>query len=691
MDHKHHMDHAGDDDSGHDHGTMKMEMGKGKHKGHAMPAGENHHRMMLADYRKRFWISLILTAPILTLSPAIQKFLGLRAALSFPGDIYLLLTLSTIVYVYGGSPFLKGIVEELGSRQPGMMTLIAVAITVAFAYSAAVALGISGKLFFWELVTLIDIMLLGHWIEMRSILGASRALEELVKLMPSEAHRLREDGATEDVPVADLAKGNRVIVKPGEKFPTDGEIVEGETSVNESMLTGESKPVDKKAGDQVIGGSINGQGSVTMVVQKTGGETFLSQIVEMVREAQESKSKAQALADRAAFFLVIIALSVGFLTLVGWLSFGKGAEYAIERMATVMVITCPHALGLAVPLVIAVITAIGAKQGLLVRNRTAFEQARDLNAVVFDKTGTLTEGQFGVVAVAPWEGDEREILRLAAAVESRSEHPIAQGIVRSAKEKGIALPRVEGFSAIRGKGAQAKVEGSTVVVASPGYLRERGITTPDRSSKLSAGGRTIVYVIREGKPIGAIALADVVRPESREAIARLKEMGLRCMMLTGDNEEVAKMVADELDLDEYFAEVLPGEKSEKIAEIQGRGLKVAMTGDGINDAPALAKADVGIAIGAGTDVAVETADIVLVKNNPKDVVNLVELSRVSYRKMMQNLVWATGYNVVAIPLAAGVLASAGIILSPAMGAVLMSASTVIVAINARLIRAPGTA
>jgi len=689
---EHHDEHKGHGIAS-QHEAMAMEEGagpppprEGGHTGHEAGATLSHHEMMVKDYRKRFWVSLVLTIPILALSPTVQKLLGVGELLRFPGDTYLLLGLATAVYVYGGLPFLRGIVTELKSRQPAMMTLVAVAITVAYGYSAAVVLGLSGKFFFWELATLIDIMLLGHWIEMRSIMGASRALEQLVKLMPSVAHRMT-DGEVEEVPVDQLQKGDKVLVKPGEKFPIDGEILDGETTVDESLLTGESKPVEKSKGDSVIGGSINGSGSVVVRVSKTGRDTYLSQVIDLVRAAQESKSKAQDLADRAAKYLVIIALSVGFITLVAWLNLGREAVYALERSVTVMVITCPHALGLAVPLVVAVVTAISAAKGLLIRDRTAFEEARNLDAVVFDKTGTLTEGRFGVEEVQAWEGfDEREVLRLAAAVESRSEHPIAQGILRKAAEEKIEIPGAEGFQAIRGQGATAKVEGSTVSVVGINYLRANSLDPPD-GGQLSKGGRTTVYVLKDDKVIGAVALGDVVREESREAVQSLKRMGIRCMMLTGDNSQVAKSVAERLGLDEFFAEVLPDKKAEKISEIRQRGLRVAMVGDGINDAPALASADVGIAIGAGTDVAIETADVVLVRNDPRDVVNLLSLSRIFRKKMVQNLLWATGYNVVAIPLAAGVLAGSGVILTPAAGAVLMSVSTVIVAINSRLVHA----
>lgn len=568
-----------------------------------------------------------------------------------------------------------------------MMTLIAVAITVAYVYSSAALLGIiAGEGFFWELATLIDIMLLGHWIEMRSVLGASRALEELVRVMPAEAHRLL-DGRSEDVPVDRLASGDRVLVRPGEKVPVDGTVVEGATSVNEAMLTGESRPVEKRPGDAVIGGAINGEGSIVVEVEKTGAETYLAQVIDLVQKAQESRSRTQDLADRAAFLLVAIALSVGAVTFAAWFALGAGAGFAVERAATVMVIACPHALGLAVPLVIAVSTSLAARSGFLIRDRSAFERAKEITAVVFDKTGTLTEGRAGVTDVLTFDGTaEDDVIGTAAAVEAHSEHSIARGIVRSAEERKLALASVEGFRAIPGVGVEGAVGGRTVRVVGPGYIAERGIGAGDgRAESLQRQGKTVVFLLEDDRLTGALALADIIRPESGEAIRRLKEMGVRCMMLTGDNRDVAAWVAGELGLDEFFAGVLPHEKAEKIREVQQR-YRVAMVGDGINDAPALVEADLGIAIGAGTDVAVESADIVLVKSDPRDVAAVVDLSKKTYRKMVENLLWATGYNVVAIPLAAGALIGAGILLTPAAGAVLMSASTVIVAINARRLR-----
>jgi Cu2+-exporting ATPase len=643
---------------------------------------------MVADFRRRLWVSLILTGPVLALAPMLQRLLGLEEALAFPGASYVQFAFASAVFFYGGWPFLAGLADELRKRQPGMMTLIAVAITTAYGYSSVVVFGLRGEVFFWELATLIDVMLLGHWIEMKSVLGASAALESLVRLMPAAAHLVAEDGSTRDVPVTDLARGNRVLVKPGEKIPTDGVIVQGQTTVNESMLTGESKPVEKGQGAGVIGGAVNGESAVTVEVTKTGDETYLAQVIAMVRQAQESRSRTQDLANRAALWLTGIALGVGSLTLVTWLALGKDFAFALERTVTVMVIACPHALGLAVPLVVAVSTAISAGNGLLIRDRSAFERARALNAIVFDKTGTLTEGRFGVTDVISLGGRSGpELLVLAASLESQSEHPIAAGVVRSARDRGLSFPAPSEFKAIPGKGAEAVVEGVRVKVVSPGYLETQGLGADDpRVLEVAEQGKTVVYVLVEDKLEGAIALADIIRAESRDALRRLKAMGIQVMMLTGDAGAVARWVARELDLDEYFAEVLPDQKAAKIKEVQARGLTVAMIGDGVNDAPALTQADVGIAVGAGTDVAIESADIILVRSDPRDVTAIVELARATYAKMVQNLWWATGYNTVAIPLAAGALYRFGILLSPALGAALMSLSTVIVAINARLLR-----
>lgn len=652
-----------------------------EHMGH-----HDHHTHMAADFRKRFWISLVLTLPILALSPLLQTLVGLRETVGFPGDLYVLFGFSSAVFWYGGWPFLQGLTTEIKSLKPGMMTLVAVAITTAYLYSSAVVFGLTGKVFFWELATLVDVMLLGHWIEMRSVMGASKALEELAKLMPSDAHKLMHDGSVKDVPLSELAVDDKVLVKPGEKVPADGAIIEGESSVNEAMLTGESTPVAKASGGKVIGGSINGEGALTIEVKGTGKDSFLSQVIDLVKQAQESKSKTQNLADTAAMWLTLIALVSGAGTFLIWLLFmERDLAFAIERAVTVMVITCPHALGLAVPLVVAVSTALAASHGLLIRNRAAFEGARKLRAVIFDKTGTLTEGRFGVTdtLLLAQDIDEETLRKYAASVDVNSEHPIAKAIAESSEQK---LP-VENFKSIPGKGAQGKVDGKEIQVVSPGYLREQHIDLADkRVEPLQAQGKTVVFVLVDAQLKGALALADIVRPEAKEAIDALKAMDIRCMMLTGDNKATAKWVSDQLGLDEYFAEVLPQDKAAKVKEVQARGVLVAMTGDGVNDAPALAQADVGIAIGAGSDVAVETADIVLVRSNPLDVVAIVQLSRATYRKMIQNLVWATGYNVVAIPLAAGALYAWGVVLSPALGAALMAASTVIVAINARLLR-----
>ncbi len=684
---------------------MKYEQHEGMgHEGHS-PSGRkdhgNHHTHMLEDFRRRFIVSLILTFPVLLLSPTIQDFFNFE--ISFPGADFIVFLISSVVYFYGGYPFLKGIKQELAEKSPGMMTLIAIAISVAYFYSSAVVFGLHGEVFFWELVTLIDVMLLGHWLEMRSVMGASRALEELVKIMPSVAH-LRQNGEIVDVGVEQLKIGDKVLVKPGEKVPVDGTVVEGASSVNESMLTGESEPVTKTEGSEVIGGSINGEAAFVVEVKKTGKDTYLNQVVELVRTAQESKSKTQDLANRAALYLTIIALTVGTLTFTLWTLFGQELVFALERAVTVMVITCPHALGLAIPLVVAVSTSMAAKSGLLIRDRQAFEKARSLEAVIFDKTGTLTEGRFGVTDIISFsdedsrtndEINDEKVLMLAASLESISEHPIARGILESAREKGIKPVPVESFSSIPGKGIEGVIEGKKYYVVSPGYLEEAGINLKGRKSEdekidekieeIKAQGKTVVFLLEGERVLGALALADIVRKESKEAISKLKEMGIKCLMLTGDNRFVAAWVSRELELDDYFAEVLPHEKAAKVKEVQKQYV-TGMVGDGVNDAPALAQADVGIAIGAGTEVAIETADIVLVKNDPRDVLYIIELSRRTYSKMYQNLLWATGYNVFAIPLAAGVLYGYGILLSPAAGAVLMSLSTIIVAINARALK-----
>jgi len=673
-DHHHHHSH----DHHHDH-----------HHHHSH--GHNHHHDhnhgdMIEDFKKRFYISAIVTIPILILSPMLQSFVNVDWR--FTGDMYLLFVLSTFVFFYGGMPFLKGAKDELKQKNPGMMTLIALAIIVAYTYSSLTVFGLPGNNFFWELATLVDIMLLGHWIEMRSVMSASNALEELVKLMPSEAHLIDDKGDTKDVPIADLSKGDRVLVKPGEKIPVDGMIVKGQSAVDESMLTGESVPVEKETDDEIIGGSINGEGALTVSVVKTGEESYLSQVVTMVKEAQESKSKTQDLSNRAAKWLFYLALASGLITITVWLLLGYDFNYALERMVTVMVITCPHALGLASPLVVARSTTLAAKRGLLIRNRASFEEARKLQSVVFDKTGTLTEGSFGITDVEVTSAfDENEVLRLAASLEQQSEHPIARGIVTDVKARDLVLSSPDTFESLTGQGLTGTVDGKKIKVVSPGYINEKSIDyNRDMFNEWSNQGKTVVFVMIEDTLAGMIALADKVRESAKQAITDLTDLNVQSMMLTGDNKQVAHWVAEQLGLDAVFAEVLPHEKAEKIKELKQKGLKVAMTGDGVNDAPALANADLGIAIGAGTDVAMETADIVLVKSNPNDVVSILSLSKATYRKMVQNLWWAAGYNILALPLAAGVLMPIGIVLSPAVGAVLMSLSTIIVAINARLLK-----
>ena len=680
MEHQHHNHTHENHSHGHDHHNHDHH--SGQHQSHGDHHG--HHEHMIEDFKKRFWISLIITLPIIVLAPMIQELLGYQ--LRFNGDRYVQFILSSVIFFYGGWPFLKGLADEIKKKAPGMMTLIALAISVAYFYSSAVVFGLDGKIFFWELASLIVIMLLGHWIEMKSVMGASNALQELAKMMPSTARRIKEGGEHEDVPIADLKSNDIILVRPGEKVPADGIVVEGESHVNESMLTGESKPVAKKKDNQVIGGSVNDNGTLKIKVKHTGEDSYLSKVIGMVKEAQETKSKTQNLADKAAAWLFYIALGAGVTTLVVWLSIGKDFEYALERMVTVMIISCPHALGLAVPLVVAISTAVSAKNGLLIRNRTAFENARNITAIIFDKTGTLTKGEFGVTrfkSVSNHLSDD-DLLQIAASIENSSEHPIAAGIVRKAKSKDLALQEPENFQNITGKGISAKLNGEEIKIVSPGMLKEQGIDAP--SDAFKTDDETVVFVLIANALAGYIALADEVRPESLSAINTLKERGIKVYMATGDNQQVAKAVSEQLSLDDYFAEVLPEDKQRIIKELQQKGEFVAMTGDGVNDAPALAQANVGIAVGSGTDVAAETADIVLVNSNPKDIANLILFGSATYKKMMQNLWWAAGYNILAVPLAAGALASIGIILSPAIGAVLMSLSTVIVALNAQLLK-----
>ena len=656
-----------------------------EHSGH----GGHNHAAMVADFRRRFWVTLVLTPLVLLLSPMIQHWLGIATAIAFPGDEVVLFALSTVAYVYGGWPFLTGFTSELRKGQPGMMTLIALAISAAYFFSAATTLGFPGEQFYWELVTLVAIMLLGHWVEMRSIMGASRALEELVRLLPDSATKLDTDGTTHEVPISALQPGDRVLVRPGAKVPVDGKIIEGSSGFNEAILTGESRPVSKTVGAIAIGGAINGANAVTIEVTATGDATYLAQVIDLVKKAQATRSRTQDIANRAASWLTYIALVVGFGTLfVWWLVLGAPLEFALERMVTVMVVACPHALGLAVPLVVAVSTSLSAGNGLLIRDRAAFERARNLNAVVFDKTGTLTEGRFGVSDIVLLAGgDENEELALAAAAENQSEHPIAHGIVAEAKARNLTIPKASDVSNITGEGIVAKVDGRDIHIVSPGHLARQGKAIGhERLKQLEAQGKTVVVLVRDGEPRALFALADIVRPESKDAIAELRALGIKSVMLTGDAEGVAKAVSEELGITEYFAEVLPDQKSQKIEELRARGIAVAMVGDGVNDAPALVVADLGIAIGAGTDVAVESADVVLVRSDPRDVAAILGLSRATYRKMVQNLIWATGYNTIAIPMAAGITFGTGFMMTPAVAAVFMSASTVIVAINAQFLR-----
>ncbi len=647
------------------------------------PGKKPNHTGMIADFRKRFYIVLILTAPIMLLSMMIQQFIGVHW--QFAGSQYILFGLSSIVFFYGGWPFLKGLVNEAQAKNPGMMFLIGFAISVAYIYSVAIVFGLEGMDFFWELATLILIMLLGHWIEMKSVAGASRELELLVQLMPSEAHMVMPN-MVHDVKTDTLKANDIILVKPGEKVAADGVILEGETYLNESMLTGESKPVQKVKGEKVIAGSINGNGAIKITVSNGTKDSYLSQVIKLVQDAQNAKSNTQLLADKAAKWLTIIALLSGISTFLFWYLTGQTLAFAMERMVTVIVICCPHALGLAVPLVVAKSTALSAQSGLLIKNRTAFENSRKITTIIFDKTGTLTAGKFEVSKIVSLkkELNENEIIRLASALEQKSEHPIATGILQKINDLKITIPATENFNAITGKGVEAMVEGKKVFVVSPGYLKENNMALPEGFSANDT--ETVVFVLVDNELAGYIALSDEIRPESAEAIKTLKENNIKSILLTGDNSKVAKSVSDTLGMSSFIAEALPHQKLEKIKELQGKGEFVAMTGDGVNDAPALAQADVGIAIGSGSDIAAETAGIVLVNSNPKDIVSLILFGKATYRKMIQNLIWATGYNIVALPLAAGVLYQQGILLSPAAGAVLMTLSTVIVSINASMLK-----
>jgi Cu2+-exporting ATPase len=645
--------------------------------------GHNHHAMMIADFKKRFYTVLLLTIPIMLLSAMIQRFMGVNW--QFAGSSYILFALSSIVFIYGGWPFLTGLMSEVKDKNPGMLFLIGFAITVAYGYSVAIVFGLKGMDFFWELDTLILIMLLGHWIEMKSVMGASNELELLVQLMPAEAHLVMPD-RIHDVKTDTLKENDIILVKPGEKVAADGIILEGESYLNESMLTGESKPVQKTKGDKVIAGAINGNGSFKVTVSHAAKDSYLSQVVKLVDDAQKSKSKTQLLANTAAQWLTVIALITGIATFLYWYLTGQPLSFAMERMVTVIVICCPHALGLAVPLVVAKSTTLSAKHGLLIKNRTSFENARKITTVVFDKTGTLTVGKFEVSKIITLQKgiDENEIIRLASALEQNSEHPIATGILQKAKKLSLTIPPTENFNALTGKGVEAMVEGKKILVVSPGYLKEKKINLPDDFTTNDT--ETIVFVLISDELAGYITLSDEIRPESAEAIKTLKQEGIKSILLTGDNTKVAASVSKTLGMDRFIAEVLPHQKLEKIKELQKNGGFVSMTGDGVNDAPALAQADIGIAVGSGSDIAAETAGIVLVNSNPKDIVSLILFGKATYRKMIQNLAWATGYNIIALPLAAGVLYNQGILLSPAVGAVLMTVSTVVVAINASLLK-----
>ncbi|MGD8730534.1 MAG: heavy metal translocating P-type ATPase [Anaerolineales bacterium] len=656
------------------------------HQGHG--ADHSGHEIM---FRNRFFVSLVLTIPVLLFSEMLQEWFGFSMP-SFPGNEYIGPVFAIILFFVGGVPFLQMAVPEIKGRQPGMMMLISLAITVAFVYSLAALIFDLGSGFFWEMATLIDVMLLGHWFEMRSVRQATGALDELAKLMPDTAERVMEEGETEQVPVSELNPNDVVLVRPGASVPADGEVIEGESALNESMITGESERVGKSKGDEVIGGTVNeGGGSLRVRVQALGEDTALAGIMRLVEEAQGSKSDTQLLADRAAGWLFYVAIGVAAVTAIAWLLAVGFQIDVLSRAVTVLVIACPHALGLAIPLVVAISTTLGARNGILIRDRLALEESRLVDTVLFDKTGTLTKGEFGVVdmlAVEGWSDDRT--LALAAALEGDSEHHLGHAIRQRAEKKDLELPAVEHFEALKGRGIKGRVDEQEMYVGGPRLIEELNADLPGELASFTKNSedkaRTVVYLLEGDKPIAAFALADVIRDESFEAVEKLKELGFEVAMITGDSERVAQEVATELGIETVFAEVLPEHKDEKVQELQSGGKRVAMVGDGVNDAPALTRADVGIAIGSGTDVAVESAGIILVKSNPLDIVRIIELSRQTYRKMIQNLIWATGYNVIALPLAAGVLAPIGFVLSPAVGALLMSLSTVIVAINAQLLR-----
>jgi P-type Cu2+ transporter len=675
MDHLHHHNgHQHKEDHQEEHHHDRSQGPAMKHDKHA---GHN-----VSDFRKRFIICSLVTIPVLLLSPMIREWIGSK--ISFGGDKYILALLSAFIFAYGGFPFLKGLFDEVKDKAIGMMTLIGIAITVAWAYSLAVTFGLKGMDFYWEMATLIDIMLIGHYLEMRSVMGASRSLELLVEMMPSTAHHLVE-GQVHDMPVSHLKAGDLILVKPGEKMPADGMVTEGESYLDESMLTGESKPVKKTKQSKVIGGSVNGNGSLTVKVNSTGKDSYLNRVIKLVEDAQNTKSRTQNFADRAAKVLTFVALGGGIITLIIWLSLGFPFVFALERMVTVMVVSCPHALGLAVPLVVAISTSMAAKKGLLIRNRTAFENSRSITTILFDKTGTLTKGshQLEEVKVLDQNYSEKEILRLASGLEQHSEHYIASGLIKKVKELNIPIPKTNHFNYLPGIGLQGIVEGKSVKVVGPNYFKEEKIKPFQMSGEFTG---TLIFVMVDEKTVGAITFSDRIRESSHEAIRVLKDSGIKNLLITGDNERVAKKVCEDLKMDGFIANVLPHEKLQKVKELQGRNEFVAMTGDGVNDAPALAQADVGIAVGSGTDIAAETADILLVNSDPKDIASLILFGKATYNKMIQNLWWAAGYNIIVIPLAAGVLYKWNIVLSPAFGAVLMSLSTIIVAVNARLLK-----
>ena len=681
MDHEHH--HPSSIESSNN--NKLSQSSPSHHIGHNQHIGHN-----VEMFRNKFWVCLIISIPVLLWDPMIQQWFKYQLP-SFPGSNFIPAVFGTIVFIYGGWVFLQGAYQELAHKTPGMMTLISLAINVAFFYSIAVMLGLKGHTLWWELATLISIMLLGHWIEMRSISQAQGALQALAKLLPDTAILLTDDESTQEVLVEQLQEGDLILIRPGAIIPADGMVQSGKSSVNEAMITGESKPVEKKQGERVLAGTVNGEGSLQVKVAGIGEKTALAGIMRLVEQAQSSRSRAQALADRAAFYLTLVAIGSGLITLIGWLLSGSTLDFAITRVVTVLVIACPHALGLAIPLVIAISTTLGARNGLLIRDRRGLEEARNLDVVVFDKTGTLTMGEHRVIqTVTDKSIDNEEALRLAAAVERDSEHPIARALQKSAEAVGIEIPPSQNFRAIPGQGVQAQVEGREFQVGGPSLLKSEKFPIPeefnDAAHRFGESGQAAIYLVEGEKVLAVFAIADAIRPESYEAIRNLHQLGIQSAMLTGDSEAVAETVAKELDINLVFAQVLPEDKAKKIQDLQKQGKRVAMVGDGVNDAPALATADVSIAIGAGTDVAVEAGDVVLVRSDPRDIPRIIKLSKATYQKMIQNLWWAAGYNIIALPLAAGALAWAGIILAPAVGAVLMSASTVIVSINAQLLR-----